>query len=111
MRMTGFIVAYAVTWLPFFGMFLVDYLTDVASSYQVQIIIGALDHSQGISNFFLYFLNKRFKNVMREELIIRFPSIRKKLFSNLKTDSGDTPPETTVTGATPREIPLQTLPA
>eukprot|EP00026_Physarum_polycephalum_P010000 Phypoly_transcript_10143.p1 GENE.Phypoly_transcript_10143~~Phypoly_transcript_10143.p1 ORF type:complete len:353 (+),score=-9.80 Phypoly_transcript_10143:109-1167(+) len=91
-RMTWFIVMYGLTWFPFMGLFLINYIRKSFSPYQLQVAVQMLAHSQGLSNFFLYFFNKQFKNLAREVIVTQFPSLRKKLYNeNSLTSSSSTP--------------------
>eukprot|EP00026_Physarum_polycephalum_P013952 Phypoly_transcript_14413.p1 GENE.Phypoly_transcript_14413~~Phypoly_transcript_14413.p1 ORF type:complete len:329 (+),score=5.82 Phypoly_transcript_14413:56-988(+) len=86
-RMTGFIIVYSVTWFPFFTMFLIEYLIQKPPPYQIQVVVTALAYSQGMSNFFLYFLNKQMRTIIREKLEMR-------IFIHLRSGSSTNSPET-----------------
>eukprot|EP00026_Physarum_polycephalum_P011296 Phypoly_transcript_11504.p1 GENE.Phypoly_transcript_11504~~Phypoly_transcript_11504.p1 ORF type:complete len:259 (+),score=26.57 Phypoly_transcript_11504:422-1198(+) len=106
-RMSGFVIAYAITWIPFFAMITVESVINVPPPYQYQIFVGVLTYSQGTSNFFLYFLNRHQKKAICDAIVHRFPSLRQKHFPDFKTSSSslDNSPR-----PTPPPLPLTSLP-
>eukprot|EP00026_Physarum_polycephalum_P014983 Phypoly_transcript_15559.p1 GENE.Phypoly_transcript_15559~~Phypoly_transcript_15559.p1 ORF type:complete len:193 (+),score=12.02 Phypoly_transcript_15559:145-723(+) len=108
-RMTGFVVIFVITWFPYLISYVVSYSNPKSSFFQEQVFVSALAHSQGLSNLFLYVLNKQFISLLRLALVNRFPSLRSRFFPDLRiaVHSTDTSPAVTP-ASTPHATPFAT---
>eukprot|EP00026_Physarum_polycephalum_P007890 Phypoly_transcript_07960.p1 GENE.Phypoly_transcript_07960~~Phypoly_transcript_07960.p1 ORF type:complete len:348 (+),score=-2.03 Phypoly_transcript_07960:515-1558(+) len=103
-RMSGFIIIYIITWFPYFITYVVTYTNSTISFFETQVFFSALAHSQGVSNFFLYCMNRDFIHLVHSAFATWFPSTRQRHF---EVHSTDTSPRSTPF-STPHSTPLST---
>jgi len=67
-RMSGYIANYLLGWFPYFISYIFSYSNPDARFFTLQVIISGLAHSQGITNFLLYCLNRSFILMVKSKI-------------------------------------------
>eukprot|EP00026_Physarum_polycephalum_P008068 Phypoly_transcript_08146.p1 GENE.Phypoly_transcript_08146~~Phypoly_transcript_08146.p1 ORF type:complete len:202 (+),score=7.55 Phypoly_transcript_08146:565-1170(+) len=67
-RMTAYIANYFVGWFPYFISNVYLYANPTDKFFVLQLLISGVAHCQGITNFFLYCLNKKFIAMVKRRL-------------------------------------------